>query len=154
MVGTSITSNSRFKTQRMHITERSVSILLFQRDALMPISPGSVRIYSISCTTSHNRRQVCAQCTHLLYPRNVFYPLLGHFHDHKVGLEHIRMRTHPYLACGRVYAVARRNKLITLYLLSLICAKAATAFYFISQMRVNSTFTVYDIPSRPTHVGR
>lgn len=118
--------------------------LFFELDALMPISLASVRICSVSCTIPHNRCQVCTQCTRRLYPRNFFHSLLGRLHDHKVSPEHIKMRTHLNLACDRVYAVSRRNKLIVLYLSSLICAKAIIAFYFIAKMRANSRFTVYE----------
>jgi len=57
------------------------------------------------------------------------------------------MKTHPYLACDRVYAVAGRNKLIVLYLSILICAKAVTGYYFISGLNTDRMFTAYDIPS-------
>ena len=62
------------------------------------------------------------------------------------------MKTHPYLACDRVYAVTGRNKLITLCLTTLMCAKAVTGYYFISGMNPDRGFTVYDIPSRIAHV--
>ena len=112
----------------------------------MQISPGSVRTCSVSCITPHNRRQVYTQCYRRLYPRNDYAPLLRRLHDHEVGPEHIRTKVYPYLVCHRVYAVTGRNKLIALYLTSLICVKAVTGYYFISAMHTNCRFTVYGIP--------
>ena len=63
------------------------------------------------------------------------------------------MNTHPYFAYDRVYAVAGRNKIIALYLIFLICAKAVTGYYFISGLRANGRFAVYGIHSRTAHVG-
>ena len=108
----------------------------------MQISPGSVRTRSVSCTTSHDRRQVYTQCTPRLHPRNDFAPHFRHLHSTKVGPEHIRMKIHPYLACDRVYAVTGQNKPIGLYLSSMICAEAVTGYYFISGLHINGGFTV------------
>jgi hypothetical protein len=108
----------------------------------MQISPGSVRTFPVSCTTPHNRRQVYTRCFHRLYPRDDFAPPLRRLHNYQVCPEHIRMKTHPHMACDRVYAVSGRNKLIGLFLSSLICAKAVTGYYFISGLRTNGTFTV------------
>jgi len=61
------------------------------------------------------------------------------------------MKTHPYLACDRVYAIAGQNKLIALYLSTLTCAKLVISFYFLSGLNPNREFPVYDIPSRTAH---
>jgi len=109
----------------------------FEPDALMQISPGSVRTRSVSCTTPHNRRQVYTQYFLHLYPWNGCAPHLRRPHDRKVGPEHTKMKPHPYLACDRVYAVTGRNKLIVLCLSSLICAKTIISYYFISVSPIN-----------------
>lgn len=94
------------------------------------------------------------QCYHRLYHRNDYAPLLRHLHDNEVGPEHIRTKVYPYLVFHRVYAVTGRNKLIALYLSSLMCAKAVTGYYFISAMDTNCRFTVHSIHGLYTvHVG-
>jgi len=109
----------------------------------MQISPGPVRTRSVSYTTPHNRRQVYAQYFRRLYLRNDHAPLIRRLHEHKVGLEHIRMKPHPYLACDRVYAITGRNRLFGLYLSSLICAKAVVSYYYVSGFHPNGRFTVW-----------
>lgn len=94
------------------------------------------------------------QCYHRLYYRNDYAPLLRRLHNHEVGPEHIRTKVYPYLVSHRVYAVTGRNKLIALYLSSLMCAKAVTGYYFISEMHTNCRFIVYGIHCLYTvHVG-
>jgi len=118
----------------------------FEPDALMRISPGSVRTCSVSRRTPHNRRQVYAQYFRRLYPRIDRASLLRHLLGREVGPKHIRMKPHPYLVCDRVYSVTGQSRLIGLYLLCLICAKAVVSYYFAFGIHINGKFTVRGIP--------